>query len=55
MATFIVKCKVDANGDKIWYLNDERHRTDGPDIEYANGDKYWHLNGELHRADGPRY
>jgi hypothetical protein len=42
-------------GDKFWYLNDKRHREDGPAIEWANGDKFWYLNGELHREDGPAY
>ena len=42
-----------ANGDKFWYMNDQRHRVDGPAIEYANGDKYWYMYGKLHRTDGP--
>ena len=42
-----------ADGDKIWYINDQLHREDGPAREYADGTKYWHLNGELHREDGP--
>lgn len=41
------------NGDKEWFQNDLRHRTDGPAIEFANGDKYWYQNGLLHRLDGP--
>ena len=40
------------NGDKHWYLNGERHREDGPAIEYAGGDKCWYLNDQLHREDG---
>jgi hypothetical protein len=44
---------VHPNGHKAWYLNDKRHREDGPAIEHANGDKYWYLNGKLHREDGP--
>jgi hypothetical protein len=47
------KVKVDANGNKAWYLNGERHREDGPAIERANGYKYWYLNDQLHREDGP--
>jgi hypothetical protein len=34
-------------------LNDQRHREDGPAIEWANGDKSWYLNGQCHREDGP--
>lgn len=37
--------RVSANGTKFWYLNDERHREDGPAVELADGDKYWYLNG----------
>jgi len=46
-------CKTYSNGDKYWYLNGERHREDGPAIEWANGNKAWYLNGKLHREDGP--
>ena len=47
------ECRIDANGDKCWYLNGKSHRTDGPAVEFANGNKYWWLNGKLHRIDGP--
>jgi hypothetical protein len=40
-------------GNRIWYLNGQRHREDGPAIEYADGDKEWYLNGQRHREDGP--
>ena len=42
-----------ADGTKYWYLNDEKHRTDGPAVEGADGSKEWYLNGKLHREDGP--
>jgi hypothetical protein len=45
--------KVFDNGDRWWYLNDKRHREDGPAIEYSNGSRWWYLNGKLHREDGP--
>ena len=40
-------------GDRqVWYLNGQRHRTDGP--AYVDGDyQEWLLNGQLHRTDGP--
>ena len=47
------RVKVWANGDKVWYLNDKRHREGGPAEEWAEGDKFWYLNGKLHREDGP--
>jgi hypothetical protein len=37
----------DADGNKFWYLNGERHRVDGPAIEYFNGKKEWYYRGEL--------
>jgi len=44
--------RVYDNGDKAWYQNGERHRIDGPAIEYANGGKYWYLNDQwLTEAD----
>ena len=45
--------KVYDDGDKYWYLNGKRHRTDGPAIEYSDGGKYWYLDGKRHRTDGP--
>jgi len=39
--------------NKVWWLNGQRHREDGPAVEWAYGDKEWWLNGELHRDDGP--
>jgi hypothetical protein len=45
--------KVNTNGYKAWYLNDELHREDGPALEYSDGDKEWWINGNLHREDGP--
>ena len=47
------KVEVYENGTRHWYLNDKRHREDGPAIEYSNGDRYWYLNDKLHREDGP--
>jgi len=48
------ECKVVVeDGIKQWFLNGERHREDGPAIEYADGDKSWYRNGKLHREDGP--
>jgi hypothetical protein len=46
-------CKTYPNGDKVWFLNDKRHREDGPAVECANGTKAWWLNGKRHREDGP--
>jgi len=29
------------DGSKEWFLNGQRHREDGPAVEYANGHKEW--------------
>ena len=36
-----------------WRLNGQRHRVDGPAIEWADGHKEWYHHGQRHRADGP--
>jgi len=46
-------CLTDEDGTKSWYLNYQRHREDGPAIEWSNGDKSWYFNGKHHRLDGP--
>jgi hypothetical protein len=48
-----VKCRIDTDSSKCWYLNGEYHRTDGPAVENADGSKYWYLHDKLHRTDGP--
>ncbi|HUS50961.1 MAG TPA: hypothetical protein VMZ91_12410 [Candidatus Paceibacterota bacterium] len=45
--------EIDEFGNKYWCLNGQRHREDGPAVEWVNGDKFWYLNGECHRIDGP--
>ena len=40
------KVKVWPSGNKQWFLNNKRHREDGPAIEWANGHKAWWLNGK---------
>ena len=45
--------KVNDNGDKYWFLDDELHCEHGPAIEWADGDKSWWLDDKLHREDGP--
>ncbi len=41
------------SGSKDWYLNDKRHRVDGPAVEYADGSKSWYLNGKHVYGLGP--
>jgi hypothetical protein len=42
-----------SDGTKYWYINDKRHREDGPAVESSVGTKEWYLNGNCHREDGP--
>lgn len=38
---------------RSWWRGGERHRDDGPAIEWSNGWRVWFRNGNLHRDDGP--
>jgi len=38
---------------KVYLLDNEYHRTDGPAIEFVNGRKEWWIHNRLHRLDGP--
>ena len=38
--------KIEQDGTKMWYLNGELHREDGPAVESADGEKRWYLNGK---------
>jgi len=38
---------------KVYYLNGEIHREDGPAIIFSNFRLDYYLNGKLHRTDGP--
>ena len=46
------ECKIDDNGNKRWYQNNQLHREDGPAIERTDGHKEWWFNGKCHREDG---
>lgn len=35
------------NGDKIWYKEGKRHKTDGPAVESLNGYKEWWIDGKI--------
>ena len=50
----MVRREIDGAGNIRWYnADDERHREDGPAVEWADGTKSWYSNGLLHRVDGP--
>jgi hypothetical protein len=38
--------KVYTDGYKSWWLNDKRHREDGPALTYSDGRVFWYLNSE---------
>jgi hypothetical protein len=37
---------IGVNGEKFYYLNNQRHREDGPAIEYPSRIKYWYYYGQ---------
>jgi hypothetical protein len=45
--------RTEPSGAKAWYRNGQRHRNDGPAVEYPDGTREWYLYGEIHRPDGP--
>ena len=47
-----IQVKINCNSC-AFTKNGERHRVDGPAIEYASGEKHWYKNGKRHREDGP--
>jgi len=38
-------------GRKMWFLNKNLHREDGPAIDYDNGTKEWYLEGYWFRKE----
>ena len=46
--------EIDSDGTVRWFNADgERHRENGPAVEYIFGSSYWFLNDKCHREDGP--
>ncbi len=39
----------------FWLFYKQRHRIDGPAIEWYDGTKSWFVDGRKHREDGPAY
>lgn len=46
-------CIIRPDGSKHYYLNGNRHKTDGPAIIWSNGDEEWYIHDKCHREDGP--
>jgi len=40
-------------GCRVWYLDGEVSREDGPAIDWGQGAQHWFLHGKRHRVDGP--
>jgi len=45
--------QVLGDGTRVWRLDGQLHREDGPALEWPDGRRWWYLNGQRHRADGP--
>jgi hypothetical protein len=43
--------EIDRFGNKTWYLNGQRHRTDGPACEWSDGSKSWYLHDHFYLFD----
>jgi len=37
----------------FYYLNNQKHRVNGPAGIWKDGHKEWWIHGQLHREDGP--
>jgi len=44
---------INSYGAQEWWLNDKRHRIDGPAIIHTDGYRAWWINDKRHRIDGP--
>jgi len=44
---------VFAGGYQAWYVDGQRHRTDGAAVISADGTQQWYQNDQLHRTEGP--
>jgi hypothetical protein len=44
---------IDGIGNKLYFLNNQLHRLDGPAYISFMGHKEWYQHGKLHRLDGP--
>ena len=42
---------IESDGSKRWWLNGQRHRVDGPAVEYSDGDKEWWLNSQKYNEE----
>ncbi len=47
--------KIDTSGTKIWRLNGNLHRENGPAIICTDGYKEWWINGKLIASKGMKY
>lgn len=44
---------LEGPGSVQWWINNERHREDGPAIVNDDGTYEWYMHNERHREDGP--
>ena len=49
----MIEYKVRVHPDRTEWYNDQcqRHRLDGPAVEYNNGDKEWYLNDKQYTEE----
>jgi len=39
---------VSPSGNESWFVHGERHRLDGPAVEWRDGGTSWYINGDLY-------
>ena len=49
----VVTLYIDEEQNRFWLEDGEKHRENGPAVEWANGNKEWLKRGMLCRSDGP--
>ena len=53
----MIQYTVKVYNDRTEWFNEEnqKHREEGPAVEWPNGTKYWFKEGQLHRENGPAF
>ena len=49
----MVELFISQRGTKSWYLDHQRHRANGPAIQFTDGVLHWFWYGHPHRENGP--
>ena len=53
MNLLVLKIYDNYQAYEAWYLNDKKHRDNGPARTFVNKEMEWFCNGLRHRINGP--